>query len=247
MNAYWPQHAGSFRATFVILAANLILGHAIGRVRPIGLARVAAWTLGAISVGGIERLNAHEPAGFRMLAIIGALFYSMKAVVTVEVQMLGGTRLSWWRWLGFAVLWPGMRPGPFTRSRSESLMGAGDLVKTGLVRLAAGAALIGTARLTWLGSGSRLLATVWLLPGLSLVLHFGVFDLLAGAWRWAGVELPIPVPLAATVEEPDGVLGQSMESGFLGDDEPGLLSAACAFRRSPCGAGRRVRRIRAAS
>jgi hypothetical protein len=27
-----------------------------------------------------------------------------------------------------------------------------------------------------------------LLPGLSLVLHFGVFNLLAGAWRLAGVD-----------------------------------------------------------
>ena len=32
-----------------------------------------------------------------------------------------------------------------------------------------------------------LLATLVLLPGLSLILHFGVFNILAGLWRFAGV------------------------------------------------------------
>ena len=51
-----------------------------------------------------------------------------------------------------------------------------------------GLALVALARLAWVGTGSRLLATALLLPGLSLMVHFGVFNLLAGAWRRAGVD-----------------------------------------------------------
>jgi alginate O-acetyltransferase complex protein AlgI len=149
---------------------------------------LAAWTLVVVSVAGVERLNAPEPAGFRMLAIIAALLYAMKAVVAVEAQASGGRRLSCWRWLGFAALWPGMRPGPFTRPGSCPLPGAGRLLGMGLIRLASGSSLVALARLAWVGTGSRLLATVLLLLGLSLVVHFGIFNLLAGAWRLAGVD-----------------------------------------------------------
>ncbi len=54
--------------------------------------------------------------------------------------------------------------------------------------LIAGLALVALARLAWRGAGSRWLATALLLPGLSLIVHFGVFDVLAGAWRRAGVD-----------------------------------------------------------
>ena len=139
-------------------------------------------------MAGVERLGAREPAGVRMLAIIGTLLFAMKAVVAVEGRATGGKRLAWWRWLGFAALWPGMRPGPFARSPAGPLPGSGRLLGMGLARLLAGSALVALARLAWVGTGSRMFATVLLLPGLSLVLHFGLFNLVAGAWRRAGVD-----------------------------------------------------------
>jgi hypothetical protein len=44
------------------------------------------------------------------------------------------------------------------------------------------------ARLAGVVTCSLSLATMLLLPGLSLVVHFGVFKLLAGTWRLAGVD-----------------------------------------------------------
>jgi len=44
------------------------------------------------------------------------------------------------------------------------------------------------ARLAWVLTSSRLLATPPLLVGLSLIVHFGAFDVLAAAWRWQGVD-----------------------------------------------------------
>ncbi|MCA9114491.1 MAG: membrane bound O-acyl transferase family-domain-containing protein, partial [Planctomycetaceae bacterium] len=95
-------------------------------------------------------------------------------------------------WLMFATGWPGMRPstfadvpGPPRRVRS--------LLYQGLVNLLAGVVL---SLLAWnviqqsAGSvpspGRLLVASALLMPGLSLILHFGLFNLLAGLWRRIG-------------------------------------------------------------
>jgi alginate O-acetyltransferase complex protein AlgI len=188
MSAYLPLSARVTGETAAILAAVLVLGYHITRVRPSRAARAAAWALVVASVAGVERLGVREPAGVRMLAIIAALLFAMKAVVAVEARATGGRQLAWWRWLGFAALWPGMRPGPFTGESRGPLSGSRNLLGTALARLGAGTALVALARLAWAGTGSRMLATALLLPGLSLALHFGLFNLLAAAWRRAGVD-----------------------------------------------------------
>ena len=149
--------------------------------RPLGrLGRVVAAVVAA------ERLNAGEPAGVRMLAIIGAVIYAMKAVVTVEAAEQGSPPLSACRWLGFAAsgrgCGRGLSPGPGPRR----CRGPG-------LRRRARAGASASPWSPWPGSpgrgaGSRRLATALLLPGLSLIVHFGVFDVLAGAWRRAGVD-----------------------------------------------------------
>ena len=188
MSGFVLRQAEALWGTVAILAAILLLGYWTARVCSTRPGRIAAWALVVVSLTGVERLNAHEPAGFRMLAIIAALLYAMKAVVAVEAQAAGGRRLSWRRWLGFSALWPGMRPGPFTRPGSGPLPDAGRLLSTGLARMVAGLALVAVARLAWVVTGSRWLATTLLLPGLSLMLHFGIFNLLAGTWRLVGVD-----------------------------------------------------------
>jgi hypothetical protein len=188
MNAYTPHDPAVISGTVTLLVTVLLLGQAIARFGVTRAARPAAWALVVAAVAGAERLDAREPAGVRMLAIIGALLYAMKAVVTVEARKQGSPSLPLGRWLGFAALWPGMRPGPFSRAGAAPLAGAGTLMGKGLVRMIIGVALVTVARFAWIETRSRLLATTLLLPGLSLIVHFGVFDVLAGAWRWAGVD-----------------------------------------------------------
>jgi alginate O-acetyltransferase complex protein AlgI len=188
MSAYTPLDAGSVWGTIALLAATLLAGFAVSRIRSDRLARPAAWAVAGAAVVAAERLNAGEPPGVRMLAIIGALLYAMKGVVAVEAVAQGSPALPAGRWVGFAALWPGMRPGPFARAGVGPRPGAAHLVAGGLARGAAGLALIAFARLAWREAGSRWLATALLLPGLSLVIHFGAFDVLAGAWRRAGVD-----------------------------------------------------------
>jgi Membrane bound O-acyl transferase family len=188
MSAYRPLDAMDLAGTIALLATIIVVGFAVARVKPLWLARLSAWALLLAGVLGAERWNAEEPAGFRMLAIIGALLYGMKAVVSVEVQAHGAQPLSISRWLGFAVLWPGMRPGPFSRRANSPLPGFELLFLGGFARILTGLGLVIAARLAWVLTSSRLLATPPLLFGISLIVHFGVFDVATAAWRRLGMD-----------------------------------------------------------
>ena len=170
--------------TFVAVLI-LALGFAISRMASPKPARMAAWSLVFLALIGAERLTAGEPAGFRMLGIAGALIYALKAVVSVEERIGSGVTLSPVRWLAFAAAWPGMRPSLFAGLGTRSLPGSLRLMASGAIRLAAGALLFLAARLAW-AEGHAILATALVLPGLSLILHFGIFNILAGIWRLLG-------------------------------------------------------------
>ena len=188
MSAYLPQGAGFVWAAAAVLLATLAAGLFIRRLPSRAAARAAAWALVAVSVVGMDRLSSAQPPGLRMLALIGTLLYAMKAVVTVE-GMEGRPRLSPARWLGFAALWPGMRPAPFATAGGPPLAGWAPLIRRGLARLVLGGVLLALARLAWVVTGSRFAATALALPGLSFILHFGIFNVVAGAWRRAGVDV----------------------------------------------------------
>jgi alginate O-acetyltransferase complex protein AlgI len=151
-------------------------------------ARAAAWGLVVVSVGLADHVTSAQPAGLRMLAVIGALFLAMKALVSVEATMRDGTRLPPLRWAAFATLWPGMRPALVARLR-PGRSGAASLLRTGLAYVALGSTLFLVALLAWRWTGSTVLSTVLLLPALSFLLHFGVFGIVAGLWRAAGADV----------------------------------------------------------
>ncbi|HET6897127.1 MAG TPA: membrane bound O-acyl transferase family-domain-containing protein [Vicinamibacteria bacterium] len=150
-------------------------------------ARGAAWGLVVLSIGLAHQVTSVQPAGLRMLVLIGALFGAMKVLVSVESRARDGTRLSPLRWAAFAMLWPGMRPALMARLQHRS--GAATLLKTGLGYVVLGVALFLLALLTWRLTASPWLSTILLLPALSFLLHFGVFGVLAGLWRTAGADV----------------------------------------------------------
>jgi len=185
MSAYLPSEPRVVWIGAAVLALILAFGFAISRIASPRLARTAAWSLVLLALAGAERLTIDEPAGFRMLGILGPLLYSLKAVVSVEERIASGVTLSPLRWLVFAAAWPGMRPSLFAGLGTRSLPGGLQLMASGFIRLAAGVLLFLAARRAWAG-GSPILATALALPGLSLILHFGIFNLLAGVWRLLG-------------------------------------------------------------
>ena len=195
MSVYQPGDLLDLWLVVAVFAGTVLTGFAITRIRAAAWARLAAWVLIVSAAVGVERLCAREPAGFRMLAVIGALLLGMKAIVSVESRRAGQPPLSAVRWLAFACGWPGMRPALFTTLGGPPLAGAGRLVVSGIKRVALGVALVVLARLIWRHSvpwlpavGTGIVATLPLLLGLSLIIHFGVFDVLAGGWRLAGVD-----------------------------------------------------------
>lgn len=148
------------------------------------VARLLGWATAIGGVGAVHVLTLDRSPLVRMLAIIVVLFAGMKAVVAAQ-WAARGVRLPPLRLLAFVTLWPGMRPQVFAGFRA-SRSRAGAMVRRGLAHLAAGLGLTLLARLVFARTGSHTLATILLLPGLSLILHFGVFGLLAGSWRYAG-------------------------------------------------------------
>ncbi|MFL5245613.1 MAG: wax synthase family protein [Gemmataceae bacterium] len=194
MNAYLPQSLADFWQIIAVLLVTLFVGFGITRITNVRFGRWAAWLLLVAATVVVERLSSEEPAGFRMVALILVLLWSMKTVVSVEAQADGQPHLGALPWLAFAVGWLGMRPAIFARLRRSPLPGAGKLLAAGAVNVLGGICLMVLAR--WAVEGgtihdqipARFLATVPFLVGLSFILHFGLINLSAGFWRLWGVD-----------------------------------------------------------
>lgn len=198
--AYLPHSAAPALLVAGLIGVLLLAGHALGQARPARAVVGAAWLLAVAAVIAVAWPCRAQPDGFRMAAIIVVALVGMKVVVLASARAAGMPPLRAAPWLGFALGWPGMQPRIFLRRSHRPLAGGAGLLRGGALRLALGVALVFLARLVWVWTGSSLLATAPALIGLSLALHFGVFDLLTGIWRLAGVDVgpPFRAPLRST-------------------------------------------------
>jgi alginate O-acetyltransferase complex protein AlgI len=116
----------------------------------------------------------------RMLLIVSITFVAMK-LVTLAVARV---RLAPAQILAFFA-WGGMRPALFTTLGNAPRPGARALAMRGARNAAAGVALFIVARIGV--PHSEAVAIGLAMIALSLIVHFGVFDLLAAFWRTRGV------------------------------------------------------------
>lgn len=194
MNAYLPLDWPVALFGLLAILVTVLFGYFVTKIRRASMARAVAWLAIVCGVGGMDWLTLGQPAGFRMLMIIGILLSTMKIIVAAEVQLSGKANLRYWQWLGFAGLWVGMRPALFAAMPRQSRTRVTDYLWRGIANLLLGFSLVIAARGAWLMTVDLdlmwrlLLTTILLLPGISLMLHFGIFNLLTAFWRWMGVE-----------------------------------------------------------
>ena len=132
-------------------------------------------------------------------------FFGMKAVVLAGRD---GPRLPAARRLLFLV-WPGMNPRLFVRSRSSDPARARQLARRALRNAVIGLALIGSARVV----GHPAAAPV-LMVGLSLLVHFGVFTGLAAALLAAGFPVRVLFDAPWRARTPDEFWTRRWNRGF---------------------------------
>jgi Membrane bound O-acyl transferase family len=198
VNGYSPTSPTVLVLLGALLASSLAAGLCLTR-RPLPGGRLAAWLFLAVSVVLAERWTRSEPGGLRMLGICAALFFGFKSVVGTQALAAGAPALTFSRWFGFTLAWPGMNPDLFSSTQTR-LEGGTALLRRGAWELASGAILVGLARWVWVSTHYLALATAPLLVGLSLIGHFGLFGIAAGFWRDRGVPCvaPFQAPLYAT-------------------------------------------------
>lgn len=206
LGSYGPDDGALVSAMLAGLLLSLLSGFGLmhlARARP-RLARALSWAVVLGGFTGYSWLSAGEPAGIRMLLIIGIVLLAMKGVVAVETVRADGLLLTPRQWLAWAGGWPGMAPHVFSSDPSSpprvpDVRSAGDFLLRGLVRLLVGGVLLAAAAASHALTGSMVLATILALPGISLILHFGIFNLLCAFWRARGVGVYtlFPAPLRA--------------------------------------------------
>lgn len=176
----------------MLCALNITIGFILQRAARRPLLPVS-WLLAFATTGAMAITSAGEPAGFRMLAIVFVLLYGMKAVVGTASALKEKRSLPPSRWMMFAVLWPGMRPTVFLRALRQSPH-VWDFASWGMVHLLTGVGFALAARWLWSFSGNALYSpaggAAWLcmMIAASLVLHFGIFNLLAALWQSRGID-----------------------------------------------------------
>lgn len=176
MNAYTPTDWHALLTVGGACAALLALGLAARG----GRLRVACWIVGPAAIAITHIALANERPGVRMLALIAVLFVWMKAVVTASHPAKMKAPL----WLAWAQLWPGMRPLRPVREKASYR----GMLAVGAMSMLLGVAFVAAAHVMWRVTGNLWIATAPLLIGLSMIVHFGFFNVVAAGWRKAGFD-----------------------------------------------------------
>jgi hypothetical protein len=150
-----------------------------------------SWLLLLVSIASLYFLFRSQPPLLKMLALIATTFTCMK-VVSVTGEYKGKeVTLTLKQWLAFAIGWVGMRAKPFETLGGIAIPQAWSMIRFGISRVIAGAFLVLLAHqalhLSLNARALYILVSAMLLIGFSLILHFGLLGVSAGAWRLQGV------------------------------------------------------------
>jgi len=171
--------------------AILLFGWTVTRL-PRRLRQPLAWTVTVLGVAITDAVTVREPAVWRMWLLVGVLFLGMKSIVvaTVDWKVMGFAA-----WLRFACLWFGMRPDVFEHGEGRAgpahdaipmaTRGAARVV-AGMLLMTVGASTIRQGVQAVMPALAMPVATIAVLAGFSIAMHFGVMDVVTGYWRLHG-------------------------------------------------------------
>jgi alginate O-acetyltransferase complex protein AlgI len=127
-------------------------------------------------------LTARYTPLMQMFLIIPAMLLAMKVIVITESHRT--IHLNFSQWLAFTFGWVGMRPVVFNSLPSAPLRSFELLVEAILFSIAG-------FGLVWLSAENVniYVSTTLLLIGFSLILHFGILNIITALWRSAGVNV----------------------------------------------------------
>lgn len=174
-----------FYYLLLIPVISSLLGYFIVKQKKTGI----SWLLFIITTVVIERATFNANPLFRMLAIIIAMFVGMKVIAATERYKSAGKQLTLFQWMLFVSGWFGMRSELFETVGHKPVEGYKDMLFTGFSRVIIGSGLIYFAhKLLQLNYPAFIpVISILAMIGLSLILHFGVLAMSAGAWRLFGV------------------------------------------------------------
>jgi hypothetical protein len=173
---------------FTLLNISVVLvGYILVKKQQLAL----TWLLLLLSVASVCLTFISHPPIVQMLAIIATTFTCMKVIAVTCAYKGKLLTLTFKQWLAFAIGWAGMRAQPFETLGGAPLPQAWSMIRFGISRVVAGVLLILVARLVVhlpLNAGLiYVLVSSMLLIAFSLILHFGLLGISAGAWRLSGV------------------------------------------------------------
>lgn len=162
--------------TAIILA--IIIGGAFWVIDTWTVPRALLWIVSAVILLGVEHLHTDTHVILRMVILCTTLLALMKGIVYAEWKRQTGNRLSWSRWLMFAVLWFGMDPAAWCGKRRR-LSWKKDFL-TGFACMITGWGIC----ILLVKLEVNYLVAVFI--PMSLAFHFGALRLLTAFWRFCG-------------------------------------------------------------
>lgn len=195
MSDLFPTELGIYRLFILLMTGTIVLGFVMQKGY-LPYPRISAWLLAILAPATTYIEMRDQNPVFLMVALILALLYGMKTVVTVWAPRKVSLDLG--RWLAFTTTWFGMRVDPFQQRSKEPRAGFKRLIVKGALAFLFGLILIVLTKRLWavgIATEPTWIVQVALLGlfllAISLVLHFGTLTLLAGFWRWRGVPVGV--------------------------------------------------------
>lgn len=164
----------------------LITGYVSSFIKNLTTARLIGWLFIITTTVFSSAISWHQAPFVRMLVIVVLQLLSRKIIVYVE----SGFKLNPIQWIAFCLGWFGMRPALFEKFPGPSLPFTKILLK-GVSRILVGILLLYFSMIIELRFQPEdyFIAQLFLLAGISLMLHFGILNIVTALWGSLGVNV----------------------------------------------------------